>query len=235
MSRQQALQALKSLSPGRAGRLPIVGGRACLDFINTSSGRGSDHHKENLKSYFDLLAWAHHAGILTAGDTLELVARARARPAAAHRAFSRALALREALHAIFAATIQRAPVPAPAVAAFNGFMAKTARAERFEPASGGFGWGWSAAQPTGLDRTLWPIVRTAVELLADGPLDRLKACGGGSACGWIFLDQTRNGRRRWCEMEVCGSRAKMRRYRGRLAKSRAGSRSSLVMLRKNKI
>lgn len=229
MSRRHALQALKSLSPGRAGRLPIVGGRICLDFINTSSGRGSDHHKENLKSYFDLLAWAHHAGILTAGETLELVARARARLAASHRAFSRALALREALHAIFAATVQRAAVPAPAVAVLNDFMAKSARAERFEPASGGFGWCWSAAQPAGLDCPLWPIVRAAVELLADGPLDRLKACGGGSACGWIFLDQTRNGRRRWCEMEVCGSRAKMRRYRGRLAKSRAGIRRPLAM------
>ena len=224
MSRQHALQALKSLSPGRAGKLPIVGGRICLDFVNTSSGRGSDHHKENLKSYFDVLAWAHHAGLLTAGDTLKLVARGRAQPAAARRAFSRALALREALHAIFAATVRRGPVPAPAVAAFNGFMAKSAPAERFEPVSGGLGWGWSVAQPAGLDQPLWPIVRAAVELLAEGPLDRLKVCGGGSACGWIFLDQTRNGRRRWCEMEVCGSRAKMRRYRGRLAKSRAAIR-----------
>jgi predicted RNA-binding Zn ribbon-like protein len=224
VSRQHALQALKSLSPGRAGRLPIVGGRICLDFINTSSGRGGDHHKENLKSYFDLLAWAHHTGILTAGDTLELVARGRARPAAARRAFSRALALREALHAIFSAIVQRLPVPVAAIAAFNDLMAKSARAERFEPASGGFDWGWSPAHPAGLDRPLWPVVRAAVELLADGPLGRLKACGGGSACGWIFLDQTRNGRRRWCEMEVCGSRAKMRRYRGRLAKSRAAIR-----------
>ncbi|HET6619347.1 MAG TPA: ABATE domain-containing protein [Dongiaceae bacterium] len=224
MSRHDGLQALKLLSPGRAGRLPNVGGRICLDFINTSSGRGTDHHKENLKSYFDLLAWSHHVGILTAGDTLELLALARARPAPAHRAFSRALALREALHAIFSAIVQRRLVPAPAVAALNGFMARSAQGERFEPAADGFGWRWTPAQPVGLDRPLWPIVRAAVELLANGPLGRLKACGGGSACGWIFLDQTRNGRRRWCEMEVCGSRAKMRRYRGRLAKSRAAIR-----------
>jgi predicted RNA-binding Zn ribbon-like protein len=220
VSQHDALQDLKLLSPGRAGKLPIVGGRVCLDFINTSSGRGTDHHKENLKSYFDFLAWAHHAGILAADGTLELLARARARPAAARRAFSQALALREALHVIFSAIIHRRLVPAPAAAALNGFMAKSAQAERFEPGSDGFGWRWTPAQPVGLDRPLWPIVRAAIELLADGPPDRLKACGGGSACGWIFLDQTRNGRRRWCEMEVCGSRAKMRRYRGRLAKSR---------------
>jgi predicted RNA-binding Zn ribbon-like protein len=216
VSRRQSLQALKSLSTGRAGKLPIIGGRVCLDFVNTSSGRGTAHHKENLNRYPDLLAWAHHAGILAVDETLELAARDRARPAAGRRAFAQALALREALHLILAATVRRRPIPADAVDRLNDFIAKSASAARFEPAPRNSVWHWSTMEPASLDCPLWPIVRSAVELLAEGPLDRLKMCDGVN-CGWVFLDQTRNGRRRWCEMEVCGSRAKMRRYRGRQA------------------
>jgi predicted RNA-binding Zn ribbon-like protein len=54
----------------------------------------------------------------------------------------------------------------------------------------------------------------ALDLLRSGRLDRLKACEG---CPWLFLDTSRNGSRRWCSMDDCGSRSKMRRYRARLA------------------
>ena len=212
MSRQGQLQALRSLSTGRAGKLPIVGGRLCLDFVNTSSGRGTVHHKENLNGYSDLLAWVHHAEILGIDETLALAAQARARPRMAQRAFAMALQLREALHVILSATVERRPVPAQAVDRLSAFLAQAARAQRFQPAPRVPVWRWSTVAPTGFETPLWPIVRSAAELLAEGPLDRLKTCGG-FGCGWIFLDQTRNRGRRWCEMEVCGSRAKMRRYR----------------------
>jgi predicted RNA-binding Zn ribbon-like protein len=216
VSRQVQLQALRSLSTGRAGKLPIVGGRLCLDFVNTSSGRGTAHHKENLTCYSDLLAWVHHAGILGIEETLALAAQARARPRMAQRAFAKALRLREALHVILSATVERRPVPAQAVDRLSAFLAQAARAQRFQPAPRVPVWRWSTLASTGFEKPLWPIVRSAAELLAEGPLDRLKTCGG-FGCGWIFLDQTRNRGRRWCEMEVCGSRAKMRRYRLRRA------------------
>jgi predicted RNA-binding Zn ribbon-like protein len=206
------------LSSGRAGKLPIVGGRPCLDFVNTSSGRGTAHHKENLHCYSDLLAWVHHAGILGVDETLTLAAQARARPRMARRAFTKALQFREALHVILSATVERRPVPVRAVDRLNALLAQAARAQRFQPAPSVPVWRWLTAVPAGFEEPLWPIVRSAAELLAEGPLDRLKRCGG-FGCGWIFLDQTRNRRRRWCEMEVCGSRAKMRRYRLRRAAS----------------
>ena len=42
----------------------------------------------------------------------------------------------------------------------------------------------------------------------------LRLCEADS-CRWLFLDDTRNQRRRWCDMATCGSRAKMRSYRAR--------------------
>jgi predicted RNA-binding Zn ribbon-like protein len=210
--RRNAIQAPQSLSTGRAGRLPIIGGRPCLDFVNTTSGRGTADRREHLRAYGDLLAWGHHAGILTAEEAFALARIARAKAAAARRTLAQANALRETLHAIFEATAHRRPIPADAVAKLNRFLAGLARAGRLEPA-GAFAWRWSS-DPRHLAWPLWSITRSAVDLLTEGPLDRVKVCPG-QACGWIFLDQTRNGRRRWCEMQVCGSRAKMRRYRQR--------------------
>jgi predicted RNA-binding Zn ribbon-like protein len=49
-----------------------------------------------------------------------------------------------------------------------------------------------------------------------GTWARLKSCPGLS-CGWAFYDRSPSSRSQWCSMQVCGSRAKMRAYRGRLA------------------
>jgi predicted RNA-binding Zn ribbon-like protein len=88
-------------------------------------------------------------------------------------------------------------------------MART----RLEPAKRGFVWRWGAAHPA-LDAMFDPILRSAAELLTGQPHSRLKQCPGRH-CGWVFLDRTKNRRRRWCEMQVCGSRAKARAYRAR--------------------
>lgn len=62
----------------------------------------------------------------------------------------------------------------------------------------------------------------ALDLLQTADLHRLKTCPpehGG--CGWVFLDTSKNGSRRWCSMDDCGTHAKSRR----LAQRRRDSRS----------
>ena len=61
-----------------------------------------------------------------------------------------------------------------------------------------------------VEAALGPIALAAVELFTEGDFSRIKECGG-HACGWLFYDASKNNRRRWCEMEVCGNRAKQRR------------------------
>lgn len=56
---------------------------------------------------------------------------------------------------------------------------------------------------------LWPVAASAARLLLEGPLNRVGEC---PSCGWLFLDTTRNGSRRWCSMAMCGSQVKSRRY-----------------------
>ena len=43
---------------------------------------------------------------------------------------------------------------------------------------------------------------------------RLRACGN-RRCGWLFVDRSANGRRRWCDPKACGNRMKVRRFRAR--------------------
>jgi predicted RNA-binding Zn ribbon-like protein len=50
--------------------------------------------------------------------------------------------------------------------------------------------------------------------MADGSWERLKVCPADD-CLWAFYDRSRNRSRRWCDMEVCGNRAKVRGYRER--------------------
>ncbi|MEM7238069.1 MAG: CGNR zinc finger domain-containing protein [Pseudomonadota bacterium] len=56
------------------------------------------------------------------------------------------------------------------------------------------------------------VTISAASLLADPrEVARLKTCPG-TDCGWMFIDETKNGRRRWCSMETCGNRAKVARH-----------------------
>jgi predicted RNA-binding Zn ribbon-like protein len=63
-----------------------------------------------------------------------------------------------------------------------------------------------------VDRPLWPIARSAVELLMHGERARVKDCPTHSAgCGWLFYDTSKNNSRRWCSMRGCGVPEKERR------------------------
>jgi predicted RNA-binding Zn ribbon-like protein len=68
-----------------------------------------------------------------------------------------------------------------------------------------------------LQSPLWPVAEAAYRLLTGPDLQRVKRCAG---CPWLFLDSSKNGSRRWCSMEVCGTHEKIRRYVNRRAERR---------------
>jgi predicted RNA-binding Zn ribbon-like protein len=196
--------------PSRAGSLALVGGALCLDFANTTSGRGTPMRLEHLRSWDHLLAWSEHVGIIDAARRMTFT-ELESMPTDA--ALKGALGLREAIHEMFGAAITRSPPSPAALDRLNEVLSQSGAAARLASDGRGYAWSWPdlAAAPQSL---LWPVARSAAALLTGGDLARVKFCPG-MGCGWLFLDRTRNGRRRWCEMEVCGSRAKMRRYHQR--------------------
>lgn len=80
---------------------------------------------------------------------------------------------------------------------------------------------WAA--PQRVTAALASIANGTVELLS-GPERRLiRECAAAPACSLLYVDRSRGGRRRWCEMERCGSRAKMAEFRSRHAAGSAAA------------
>jgi predicted RNA-binding Zn ribbon-like protein len=191
--------------------LALVGGRVCLDFINSTDRRPGAKDGEGLTGYGNLVHWSRRAWILGPMEERALLVDQRLRPDVAARVYRRALESREALHRLFSSILDGAP-PAPAdLDRVNRWIAEGAAHRRLESTARGLRWRW-ASQATDLDRMLWPVAQSAAELLASDDVRKLKRCG---ECGWMFLDGSKNFSRRWCK-KGCGDRVKARRYYRRL-------------------
>ncbi len=221
MRAQQAIATTAPEPPSRASSLALIGGALCLDFANTSSGRGTALRLEHLRQWEHLLAWAEHVGMIDADGRRRLEVAVLADPSRGRAALGRALSLREAIHAIFRSLALAEDPPAPAMGILNRNLSRAMAAAEIAADGGGFAWRWPEPW-TAPGRLLWPIAYSAAQLLTSPELKRVKMCPG-HGCGWLFIDRTRNGRRRWCEMEVCGSRNKMRRYHQRRRAAATGA------------
>src|SRR5262249_33375178 len=114
----------------------------------------------------------------------------------------------------------RRPAPKAALTALNRALASALARLRVRDDAGRGAWTWDeTASP--LDRAWWPAARSAAELAVSGERARIRECAA-EPCGWLFVDRSRNGLRRWCDMTVCGNRDKVRRYQ---ARKRAGHRT----------
>ena len=193
----------------------LLGERLCLDFANSIEEPAGPHPQDVLQGYPDLVRWGRHVGILDAAQAERLLDQARQRPAESGETFTRALALRETLDRVFH-QVARGGTPASADLATIQAMHLAALAHaHLAPAPDRFAWTWRESPPQ-LDSVLWPVARSAVDLLTTGELRRIKECPHPEGCTWLFYDQSRNASRRWCSMEGCGTRVKMRRYRARV-------------------
>lgn len=194
--------------------LSLVGGRLCLDFVNSLDWRASDHSLDYLTSYSALVAWEEHAGVLAGAAAERLRAAAAQRPEEAAITLREALRLRETIWRIFMAIAHGERPPVGDLDVLNAMLGNVLRHARITPSadeSQRYAWDWEERSDA-LDRPLWPIVRSAAELLTSEDAARVRECLGDE-CGWIFLDTSKNHSRRWCDMRGCGNRAKARRYR----------------------
>jgi predicted RNA-binding Zn ribbon-like protein len=189
-----------------AATLELVGGSLCLDFTNTVNS-WLETKRDYLATYEDFLAWAEHAGAISSADRSALAERAVADPGAADAALSAARDRRaEICHVL--GGVSDGDVPADELASLMAAHADSLAEASYEGGSDGFRPAWRVADE--LAAPLLPITNDAGSLLLSAEVSRVRTC---PSCGWLFLDRSRNGRRRWCSMETCGSRTKMRRYR----------------------
>jgi len=203
----------------RPPRFELIAGAACLDFVNTLDDRFSSEPKELLERYVDLARFGEDAGILGDAQVDRLFARSEERPEEAQRALASAIQLREAMSEIFYALANGKPVPPRGLIILNQHVQEAAQHLELIPGRGHFEWKFDA-QTTDLFAPLWPLARSAAELLASGQVEFVRACAS-KTCEWLFLDESKNHRRRWCDMTKCGNRAKVKRFYSRKKKSKA--------------
>lgn len=211
------------MAAGSPADFRIVGGHLALDLVNTVTPRlrGQAVEHDYLTSPTELLAWSRRIGLIDLRDYSAVEGTWRSAPELATKALNATLEIREAAYDVFGPRAAHAAVAADGVkhsegSAFERLMLRwSAAAARsmLIPAAGrerGIAELVVGTSPAQLipDR----LVVSAVELVRGVELRQLRACPvGDGGCGWLFLDRSRNGSRRWCSMEYCGTRAKIRK------------------------
>ena|SRR5437870_3315619 len=191
-------------------RFDLSGGNLALDFANTVSYSPTENRKERLGEYRDLVAFGQQTGTLPARTVSRLCAKTGEAPAPCQRALEKVIRLREALFEIFSALAEHRAVPGEALALLNAALEESAAHGRIVHTSRRFAWQWIGTENY-LDSVLWPVARAAAELLTSEEIANLRICASDK-CAWLFLDKTKNHRRRWCDMKTCGNRVKAQRH-----------------------
>ncbi len=189
------------------------GNGLCLDFANTLEDRASDAPRELLTTYDDLIEWAKQAQIVTGEQARELLAEAESHKGKAEKVLLRARDWREALYRIFFTLANCEEPQGTDLHLLNAALAEAMVHARIMAAGHGFTWRWDMG-PSVLDWPLWPVIRSAADILTSEEVHAVRACAADD-CNWLFLDTSKNRSRRWCNMKTCGNRAKARKHHER--------------------
>lgn len=193
--------------------LKLDDSRLCLAFANTAAWHASDQPTELLNSYADLVAWARQNGVVTEPGARQLAQAGAERSTEAAFILDQAIALREAIYRIFSAVAGGRRPAGSDLDLLNAALEKAFAHLQLAPTEAGFTWKWTGSGT--LEQMLWPVARSAADLLTSANLDRVRECADDRGCGDLFIDTSRNRSRRWCAMRDCGNRAKVRRHRRR--------------------
>jgi predicted RNA-binding Zn ribbon-like protein len=153
----------------------LVAGALCLDFINTLDDRFSGKPKELLADYLELARFAEDTGILSSRQVDRLFERSYVAPAAAQHALRAAIQLREAMYEVFWALVKKKPVPPGSLILLNQYVQMAAQHASLVATAGGFEWRFDDSS-NDFEAPLWPIARSAAELLASDDVGYVRAC-----------------------------------------------------------
>jgi predicted RNA-binding Zn ribbon-like protein len=194
----------------------FIAGDPALDLVNTVDWTTHGPAQERLSDFDGLIDWARQAGVISSAEAARVRQAGKSRPRDAAAAYRGAIRIRDTLQCLFRSVAQGEP-NAAALEDFNRLLGRALEQMKVVPTRRGgpggprFQLGWKRREQE-LDSVLWPVMWSAASLLASSELSRVRVCGGPD-CGWMYVDRSRNGLRRWCQMETCGTREKSRRRR----------------------
>lgn len=193
-----ATPAVQDLTP-EVSETEAPGDLALVEaFVNTVTHNEDEPADERLDHPAALTRWLRDHGVVDDGW------------AADGSDLDRAIGVREALRELLHANHDGQPAPAEALE----LLAEASRSAPLTVAMGSGDHATLAPTGQGMDRAVAGLLAIVHHAMHDGTWQRLKACRN-DGCRWAFYDSSRNRSGRWCDMAVCGNRAKVRAYRER--------------------
>ncbi|MEJ5995612.1 CGNR zinc finger domain-containing protein [Pedobacter sp. Du54] len=189
----------------------------CHNFINTVYAWRGKNLNEYLKSYDDLIQWCERLKVLSSEMCSALGRYAEEHPDTAEAALKNIKKVREMLYHLVSAIAAHNDVEiARLLSKGKPLLVRAASKFSIVYDEGEFR-EVLVKDPSDLQAPLWPVLQSLKAMLLDVDARRIKEC---PACGWVFLDQTKNRGRKWCSAVECGTKDKMARY---LLKKKAAS------------
>ncbi len=187
----------------------------CLDFANTNAAGRKGEGADRLGSPADLVAWLESNG--AGGRALRRAARTDL--ALANRLLARAKRLREATYRAMSASADGRRASDEDIDAVSKEARAARAAFKLVRDEDAYKWELWTDEP---ESAFAQIAISAAELLTGPDLHRVRECGN-ETCGWLFLDNSKNQSRKWCEMDSCGNKMKARRHYARVKKAKKRS------------
>lgn len=205
-----------SIGQLKINAIRLVGGVSVLDYLNTCDGRRPGTSLaavvDKLSNLEEIVHWFLHAGLIGEAEHARCVDLVQQSSWHSLTAFKQLIGFRESLYRLFLPVALGEPVASGELDALNEVLVSTASQRVLISVPAGFVWSWRPCDT--LDgMTAGFMGRIAVQasaLLTSPDLARLKLCAL-SDCDWLFVDTSKNGSRRWCQMNVCGAKEKARR------------------------
>ena len=188
--------------------LPLDGGCVCFDFVNTVHSRVENDRHDYINSYLEFIEWMGKLRLLPSERLTKLKKIAKNKNRSAEKAIEEIRQKRELLYNFFSPVIKNKTPDRTSISNFNKGLSSSLSSLVFNYSKGKLVLGWNEKEPD-LYEPLNIIFKDAFDIIMNIPQNRFKEC---KACGWLFIDKSKNNSRTWCSMQTCGSIEKSKRY-----------------------
>ena len=191
-----------------AKNMLLDGGSYCFDFANTVHSRRDEDTYDYLNTYEDVIDWSERVNLLPKDRLQKLREYAAADKKEAIQKLKEIIEKRELLYVILSSIIQNKNIDETKIGEFNKFLSESLSHLRLRINKQNIIIEWQQDK-IDLTEPLWAVYKDAYDIITTAQLDRIKEC---KACGWVFIDKSKNNSRTWCNMQTCGSIDKAKRY-----------------------
>jgi predicted RNA-binding Zn ribbon-like protein len=193
--------------------LPIDSSKLCCNFVNTVYSWKSDDNYDFLEDYEHFIDWCQKLSVADAEWLNRLRALAKRTPEETRMLMQEFRTTRETLHTFISAIARQDQNKIlKSLTIINPQLTESWNNVKLEFDGTTFTPSYKI-KPLHLKTPIWIILKSLYDLLTEMDITRMKEC---PSCGWVFYDETKNGKRKWCNPLNCGTQDKMSRYHQRL-------------------